>query len=163
MINSVEHVILTESPEQIESRLNFLIENCKKENLIKENNISDGYHTFGELYEFRKLYNAALFNEWGNPNTIRKHLDPSSFDGVGSVTGIKYDVHKSMRHNDGELCFGGGWFIVVAILPGGQISNHYKMEDWDLFKVPETVIAKYEFDGHTPQDVLERLKQITEK
>lgn len=25
---------------------------------------SDGYHTFNQLYEFRKLYNAALFNEW---------------------------------------------------------------------------------------------------
>ena len=25
---------------------------------------SDGYHTFDELYEFRKMYNAALFNEW---------------------------------------------------------------------------------------------------
>ena len=27
-------------------------------------NVSDGYHTFNELYDFRKLYNAALFNEW---------------------------------------------------------------------------------------------------
>ena len=26
--------------------------------------MSDGYHTFAELYEFRKAYNAALFNEW---------------------------------------------------------------------------------------------------
>ena len=26
--------------------------------------ISDGYHSFKDLYEFRKLYNAALFNEW---------------------------------------------------------------------------------------------------
>lgn len=26
--------------------------------------LSDGYHTFDELYEFRKMYNAALFNEW---------------------------------------------------------------------------------------------------
>ena len=29
-----------------------------------ENSLSDGYHTFDELYEFRKMYNAALFNEW---------------------------------------------------------------------------------------------------
>ena len=27
-------------------------------------NTSDGYHTFNELYEFRKVFNAALFNEW---------------------------------------------------------------------------------------------------
>jgi hypothetical protein len=26
--------------------------------------VSDGFHPFDELYEFRKIYNAALFNEW---------------------------------------------------------------------------------------------------
>ncbi len=101
---------------------------------------SDGYHTFNELYEFRKIYNAALFNEWA------KHE--------------QYDVHKSWKHHDGELCFGGGWFIVVAVLPSGQISNHYKAEDWDLFKIPATERAKYEFDGHTSEDVLSRLKLL---
>lgn len=59
------------------------------------------------------LYNAAFFN---------------SLEG-------KYDVHKSYRH--GELCFGGGWFIVVANLPTGQVSNHYRAEEWNLFNVPE--------------------------
>lgn len=102
--------------------------------------LSDGYHTFKELYEFRKVYNAALFNEWAEQN--------------------KYDVHKSLCHYDGELCFGGGWFIVVAVLPTGQISNHYDVKDWGLFQVPEVDRAKYEFDGHTGQDVLERLKAL---
>jgi hypothetical protein len=100
-------------------------------------NYSDGYHTFNELYEFRKIYNAVLFNEWGRSN--------------------KHDVHKSYRHYDGESCFGGGWFIVIAILPTGQISNHYKIEDWDLFKIPEVEKAKYEFDGHSSNDVIDRL------
>lgn len=54
-------------------------------------NVSDGYHTFNELYEFRKVYNAVLFNEWAR---------------LG-----KYEVHKSRKHHDGTLCFGGGWFI----------------------------------------------------
>lgn len=101
---------------------------------------SDGYHTFNELYEFRKVYNASLFNEWAKTNL--------------------YTVHKSWRHNDGELCFGGGWFIVVAILPGGQISNHYEAKDWDLFKIPEVEKAIYPFDGHTSKDVLNRLKSL---
>lgn len=26
-------------------------------------NVSDGYHTFNELYRYRMLYNAAFFNE----------------------------------------------------------------------------------------------------
>ena len=46
------------------------------------------------------------------------------------------------------------------MLPSGLISNHYKAEDWDLFKVPEVEKAKYEYDGHTAQDVLERLKNL---
>ena len=107
---------------------------------IDKGEVSDGYHTFNELYEFRKAYNAALFNNF-------------NYQGL-------YDVHKSEYHHDGEKCFGGGWFIVSAILPGGQISNHYEMKDWDLFKIPSVEKALYEYDGHTGQDVLDRLKSI---
>lgn len=102
--------------------------------------ISDGYHSFNELYEFRKAYNAALFNEWAKQ-------------------GI-YNVHKSEKHYEGELCFGGGWFIVVAELPDGQISNHYEMNDWDLFNIPSYDKALNPYDGHTSKDVLNRLKSI---
>jgi hypothetical protein len=99
--------------------------------------VSDGYHTFDELYEFRKVYNAALFNEWARQE--------------------KYQVHKSHKHHDGERCFGGGWFIVVAQLPTGQISNHYELKDWDLFVCEERKKAE-PWDGHTANDVLSRLK-----
>lgn len=111
--------------------------------------LSDGYHTFDELYEFRKIYNAALFNEWAKQ--VDRWIDDTPYFTP------KYDVHKSWKHNDGELCFGGGWFIVVAVLPTGQISNHYEAKDWDLFKIPEVEKAKYPFDGHTSNDVLQRL------
>lgn len=104
-------------------------------------NVSDGYHTFDELYEFRKMYNACLFNEWYKQG--------------------KYDVHKSEKHYEGDICFGGGWFIVVAILPTGQISNHYEMKDWDLFNCEDVDKAKYPFDGHSPEDVLNRLSDLT--
>ena len=121
--------------------------------LERINELSDGYHTYDELYEFRKMYNAVLFNEWANtPKTNKQSL-------TGTVTN-EYGVHKSWKHNDGELCFGGGWFIVSAMLPTGLISNHYKEEDWDLFQIPEVEKALYEFDGHSPQDVLERLKAL---
>jgi hypothetical protein len=111
--------------------------NLEIQRLKSKKEISDGWHTFGELYEYRKVYNALLFNEWAKQG--------------------KYDVHKSKKHNDGEPCFDGEYFIVVAILPTGQISNHYKMEDWNLFHVPVTEKAKYPFDGHTPQDALKRM------
>lgn len=100
---------------------------------------SDGYHTFNELYEFRKLYNAALFNEWASQH--------------------KFSPHKSWKHSDGEDCFGGGWFVVCAHLPTGQITNHYEAGDWELFNIPESPRMDV-WDGHTPQDVAERLSAL---
>lgn len=102
--------------------------------------LSDGYHTFNELYEYRLLYNAAFFNELAK---------------LGM-----YDVHKSKLHSDGEIPFGdSNWFIVMAELPTGQISNHYEMKDWDLFKVPEKEKAN-PWDGHSPKDVAQRLREF---
>lgn len=97
---------------------------------------SDGHHTFDELYDYRMLYNAHAAHGW-------------------LASGI--DVVKSWRHSDGEECFGGGWFIVTAELPTGQVSNHYKAEYWDLFQVPEETLAP-EYDGHTPAIAAQRLR-----
>lgn len=133
------------------------IEEFSKQNGISIEDVSDNYHSFKELYEFRKVYNAALFNEWAKQTTINIKW---AYEDNQPVKIPKYNVHKSWKHHDGELCFGGGWFIVVAVLPTGQISNHYEAKDWDLFKIPETETALFPFDGHTAQDVLERLKAL---
>lgn len=93
-----------------------------------------------ELYDFRLTYNALLFNEWAENQ--------------------KYEVYKSRRHGDGELCFDGEYFIVVAHLPTGQVTNHYHIRHWDMFKINEYEKVKGEFDGHTPSDVIERLQQV---
>ena len=103
--------------------------------------VSDGYHTFDELYLYRLLYNAAFFNELAKAGEVK--------------------VCKSHRHSSGEECFGGGWFIVMAELPTGQISNHYEDKDWDLFNIPELEFA-WEWDGHTPNDAADRLKKFIE-
>jgi hypothetical protein len=138
--------------------INELIFAGKENGSINTDNISDGWHTFGELYEFRKMYNVALFNEWA------LHPEKSGFasSDLGWKFNVKNYVHKSWKHNDGEWCFGEEkkWFIVSAMLPGGLISNHYKAEDWNLFKIPTVEKALFEFDGHTGNDVLERLKSI---
>lgn len=89
-----------------------------------------------ELYDFRLVLNALLFNEWAENK--------------------KYEVYKSKRHYDGELCFDGEWFVVVAILPSGQVTNHYHVKYWDYFKIPSYEKVKDEFDGHTSTDVLIR-------
>ena len=99
-------------------------------------NVSDGYHTFNELYRYRMLYNAAFFNELAKGD-------------------IK--VCKSYKHYDGEECFGGGWFIVMAELPTGQISNHYENRYWGLFNIPELETA-WKWDGHTPNEAANRIE-----
>ena len=113
-----------------------------KGKLTDPGEISDGYHTFNELYDYRKVYNALLFNEWASQDL--------------------YDVRKSTKHFDGEDCFGGGWFVVMAQTPAGQISNHYEMEDWDLFRVLVQDCAN-EWDGHTAAEALERMKNLTRR
>lgn len=96
----------------------------------------DEHHTLDELYLYRMLYHAHAANEWARRGT--------------------FPVVKSRRHSDGEPCFGGGWFIVVATLPAGQVSNHYTDEFWNLFDVPEVDLPPL-YDGHTPAVAAERL------
>jgi hypothetical protein len=148
----------------------------KIETTITENT-SDGYHTFKILYAIRKAYNVALFNEWGrrietldpygrrfgeyeelveHNDVADKYFLNALLTKIKSVP--KYYVHKSRRHHNGEFPFGkDNWFIVCAMLPTGQISNHYPIEDWDLFKIPEVEKALFPFDGHTTEDVISRL------
>jgi hypothetical protein len=103
-----------------------------------DENTSDGYHTFKELYEMRLLLTAGFFN-------------------LLALNGGR--VYRSKKHSDGTEPFGGGWFIVVAELPDvGQISFHYKLEDWELFSDVWTVNVAPEYDGHTAEDVANRLK-----
>lgn len=90
--------------------------------------MSDGYHTFNGLYYQRMVLFAAL---------VKAHKDKA---------------WKSWRHEDGELCFGGGWFIVGIDTPEGSYTYHYEDKDWDLFDCVELPAAKH-WDGHTEEDV----------
>ena len=103
---------------------------------LKSGDASDGHHTHNELYEYRVLYHAHAARHW---------------------LACGYPVTKSWNHADGVLCFGGGWFIVTAQLPTGQVSNHYAAKDWPLFDVPE-VKRPAEWDGHTPQEAAARIR-----
>ncbi|PBB08459.1 hypothetical protein CKW39_08850 [Kocuria sp. WRN011] len=99
--------------------------------------ISDGYHTFDELYEYRMLYNAHAARGWYE-------------------AGI--EVVKSWNHADGVPCFGGSWFVVTAQLPTGQVSNHYEAKHWDMFDIPDVDLPPA-WDGHTPEDAASRLRE----
>jgi len=97
------------------------------------NEISDGYHTFGELYEHRSALWMALA------------LTP--------------DIHawKSRQHEIGGAEMFPGYFIVGAQLPGaGPVTYHLEEKYWDLCPGDELQNA-LAYDGHTAPDVVQRL------
>lgn len=114
------------------------LKNTTQEFVVEVAALEDDYHTQEELYESRLFLNAHLFTLW-------------------SRLGI-YPVVKSWRHHDGEPCFDGEYFIVVATLPYGQVSFHYKKEHWDKFQIPSVEFGP-KWDGHTTKDAHDRLNQ----
>lgn len=110
-------------------------ENTAQAEQLAAGEASDGYHTHNELYYYRMLYNAHAAQGW---------------------LAAGHRVVKSWTHSDGEPCFGGGWFVVAADLPTGQVTNHYEAKHWGLFNVPEDVPPVY--DGHTPAEAADRLR-----
>ena len=97
--------------------------------------VSDGFHTFNSLYEQRMILFAAL---------VKAYKDKS---------------WKSYRHEDGEYCFGGGWFIVGIDTPEGSYTYHYENKYWNMFDCTYLPRAKH-WDGHTEADTEVRLMSL---
>ena len=109
--------------------------------------LSDGYHTFDELYEHR----ITLYI------TLAKLL---VLVGCGSL--MLADVTPVWRtkvHSDGSVW--NGWFILgIHTEPGKQITYHLPESRWDDCSFATTLDKAPEWDGHTAADVLKRLKTI---
>jgi hypothetical protein len=97
-------------------------------------NISDGYHTFGELYDHRRALTAALM-----------------------MNNKKISWRSKQHHPDDSPMFEGGYFIVGMNLPTGQISYHYKLHHWDDFTGITELPHAPKYDGHTPELTIKRL------
>lgn len=95
------------------------------------NDVSDGFHTFGELYQHRIILFACL--SLAVKNNIR--------------------CWKSKFHHDGGSF--EGWFIGGMQLPTGPVTYHLPMDKWELFDVEE-LERGLEWDGHTAEDALAR-------
>jgi hypothetical protein len=104
---------------------------------LDKKNVSDGYHTFGELYEHRHhLFLLAL-------EEVRKYLP----------------TFKTKKNKEGEEW--DGWFIAGFFLADGrQVSYHLPVKYWDRVGVLE-IERNVEYDGHNAMDVLERLEYLT--
>jgi hypothetical protein len=105
---------------------------------IRTDEISDGYHTFGELYDHRRALTAVL----------------------AAAAATADDSWRSKAHHPlDDPMFEGGYFIVGINLPTGTITYHYKLKHWDDFAaVPELEHAP-KWDGATPDDTVTRLME----
>lgn len=118
----------------IESAINTIIANGCDTNLI-----SDGYHTFGELYDHRIALYIALCRI------------------INSTTRLV--VWKSKKHSDGSEL--DGWFILgINTGTGEQITYHLPISKWDETDFAYAFEQAPEYDGHTSADVLKRLEQL---
>ena len=108
----------------------------------------DGYHTFSELYEHRIELWIKLCETTTN--------DCGCCSGIGFI-----EAWRTKYHSDGELAFGGNWFVLgIGKNKGEQITYHLPIEKWDDCDFAETLEKAPEFDGHTSDDVLDRLKLL---
>ena len=119
--------LLNDSPEQIGYSREDATDCIRYMDAADVEKMSDGYHTFADLYEQRLILSAALAKN--NPN-----------------------AWKSKRHEDGSVPFGGGWFIMGFDTDEGCYTYHYELKDWDLFQCKELDKGK-PWDGHTSKDV----------
>lgn len=95
-------------------------------NIDDKGQVSDGSHTFNELYYHRMILFSVICNS---------HKDI---------------CYKSKLHDDGTMF--PGYFIVGIRTPEGDYSYHYQMEYWDKFNVAEFERAP-KWDGHKPEDI----------
>ncbi len=115
---------------------------CEGEDL----EVSDGYHTFEELYEHRiELYIALCY-----------------FFIQGKASYDDRNVWMSDKHSDGSEF--EGWFVMgIGKEAGKQITYHLPNKYWHQCKIFSEVIDKApEYDGHTPVDVIRRLQRLIE-
>lgn len=116
-----------------------------------DGNASDGHHAFQELYDQR----AALL--MATCNSIMAYCH---------AVGVEYGdaarfLFKSRAHHDGETV--EGYFVagincqrLESDAEGRWATWHVEDKWWDKFAIPALERAP-EWDGHTPQEALERL------
>ena len=120
---------------------------------VMAESVSDGYHTMDELYEHRIRLYLALVKIYDN------YITPMRCQVV---------CWKSKLHDDGSSY--DGWFLLGmtytkpnfdASLPPEKwdISYHIPMKYWSLINVIALPRAP-KWDGHTSNDVLERLLRL---
>lgn len=115
----------------VKAMINDILKSLRDNDVSRED-ISDGYHTFEELYYHRMILFSIILNQ---------NADIS---------------WKSKYHSDGTMF--GNYFICGIETPKGEYTYHYDLKYWDKFKIKELDYAP-EWDGHKPEDI-DRLYSI---
>lgn len=97
--------------------------------------VSDGYHTFNELYAHR----VRLFS------SLMRACPALSW--------------WSFSHSDGEVW--EGWILAGIDTPAGAVTYHLPESEIPFLPAGTELEFGKEWDGHTPEDVLERLLTLT--
>ena len=109
----------------------------------------DGYHTFGELYEHRIALYIAFCKSCETMDSIQDSFRQKKL----------FEVWRSKLHADGTSF--EGWFLLgIFKEKGKQITYHLPNDKWDEVSFAETLDRGPEFDNHTSNNVLERLKKL---
>lgn len=109
---------------------------------------SDGYHTFDELYDHRITIYIALCR-----------FVQSNFDKMTEDDDEDRPVWRSQFHSDGSQY--ENWFTLGMFeKTGEQITYHIPMNRWGETDFAETLDKAPEWDEHTSQDVLDRIKKL---
>lgn len=99
--------------------------------------ISDGWHTFEELYNVRH----ALFI------IVALYFKESAF--------------KTLKNNDGTVY--NDYFLLYVNTVEGQVSFHLPQKYWEYCSFATTTDKNDTYDGHTTIDVYLRLLKIAER
>lgn len=106
--------------------------------LKDEGEVSDGYHTFNELYEHRHVLFVWLCRAIENNPLIRSY--------------------KTRKSNDGKADY-EGYFIAWIEFSGGQISYHLPNEYWDLLPITEK--ERYDsYDDHSSKEAIQKVLEF---
>lgn len=103
--------------------------------------VSDGYHTFNELYAHRRALTAAL---------------ASAAESMCSPDAPEVWCSKEHHPNDGPM-FEGYFIVGFTFSDGSTISYHYDLEYWDDFEHVDELPHAPKYDGHTPDSTITRL------
>ena len=119
---------------EMQSFINKLIEDSKKQyGTDFTDKISDGYHTFDELYEHRSKLFIALCRAYSEL------------------------ACNSTKHADGTMY--AGMFIAGIDTLDGQAMYHMEDKYWNILDVKVLDSAPV-WDGHTSEDAIERILSL---